>query len=144
MTDMDFDIGSNFYRNAEGRIDIDGLSQLAFDYNKRYNELMLKGMIFDQHGTLAARISENTLALNIRGSFEITSEGPMIRLLDRETQNVLLELKFIDTNKIQLHKAKLYTGRGRPFEVTPTMWRLGDKTHSGESVDCAGKPVELT
>ena len=141
---MDFDIGSNVYRNAEARIDIDGLSQLVFDYNKRYNELMLKGMIFDQNGTLAARIAENTLALNIRGSFEITSEGPVIKVLDRETQNVLLELKFIDKNKIQLHKAKLYTGRGHPFEVTPTMWRLGDKTHSGESVDCGGKPVELS
>jgi hypothetical protein len=141
---MDFDIGSNFYRNAEGRIDIDGLSQLVFEYNKRYNELMLKGMVFDQHGTLAARISENTLALNIRGAFEIASERSVIKLLDRERRDVLLEVKFLDQDRVQIHKARLYTGRGRPFEVTPTMWRLGDKSHSGESADCGGKAVELT
>jgi hypothetical protein len=140
---MEFDIGSNMYRNAEGRLEIDGLSQLVFEHNKRYNEIMLKGMVFDQSGTLAARISENSLAMNIRGAFELVCEGSVIKLMHRETQESLLEVKFLDKERVQIHKAKLYTGRGRPFEVTPTQWRFADKTHSGESVDCGGEPVKL-
>ena len=140
---MDFDIGSNLFRNADRRIEVDGLSQLVFDYNKRYNEIMLKGMVFDSSGTLLARISENSLAMNIRGAFELVSEGPLLKLLHRETQEVLLEVKFLEKDRVQIHKAKLYTGRGRPFEVTPTMWRLGDKTHTGESLDCGGESVKL-
>jgi hypothetical protein len=140
---MDFDIGSNYYRNAEGSIEIDGLRQFSFEHNRRYNEMMLKGLIFDRSGTLAAQISENSLSLNIRGEYEIVSEASVVKIMRREKHEVLLELKFLDKDRVQIHTARLVTGKGHPFEVTPTTWRIGDKTHSGESVDCAGEPVKL-
>ena len=80
---MDFEIGSNMYRNAQGRIDIDGMTQFSFDYNRRYNETMLKGMVFDQHGTLAARISENTLSINLRGEYEMVSDASMVKVVHK-------------------------------------------------------------
>lgn len=140
---MDFDIGSNFYRNAQDSIEIDGLRQFSFEHNRRYNEMMLKGLIFDRSGTLAAQISENSLSLNIRGEYEMVSEGSVVKVMHREKQEVLLELKFLDKDHVQIHKARLVTGKGHAFEVTPTMWKIGDKTHSGESMDCAGEPVRL-
>jgi len=140
---MDIEIGSNVYRNAQGVIDIDGMTQFSFDHNRRYNETMLKGMVFDQHGTLAARISENSLSLNLRGEYEMVSDASVVKLLHREKQEVLLEVKFLDKERVQIHKARLFTGRGRPFEVTPSLWRLADKSHSGETLDCAGEPVKL-
>jgi hypothetical protein len=141
---MDFDIGSNTYKNAEGSIEIDGMRQLSFDYNRRYNEIMLKGMVFDQHGTLAAKFSENTLSLNIRGEYEMVSVPSVVTLLHKEKEEVLLEVKFLDKEHVQIKKAKLFTGKGRPFEVTSAMWRIADKSHSGEVMDCAGEPVKLT
>ena len=141
---MDFDIGSNFYRNAHGSIEIDGMLHFSFENNRRYNEIMLKGMVFDQHGTLAARISENTLSLNIRGEYEVVCEASVVKLLHREKQETILEVKFLDKDRVQIQKARLFTGRGRPFEITPAMWRIADKSHSAESVDCAGDPVKLT
>jgi len=140
---MDFDIGSNQYRNASDGIEIDGMTQFSFEHNRRYNEMMLRGLIFDQRGSLVAKISENGLAMNLQGEFEMQSEYPVVKLLRRETEDVLLEVKFLDGNHIQIHKARLYTGKGKPFEVTPTLWRLKDETHSGENVDCEGKPVSL-
>ena len=140
---MDIEIGSNVYRNAQGVIDIDGMTQFSFDHNRRYNETMLKGMVFDQHGTLAARISENSLSLNLRGEYEMVSDASVVKLLHREKQEVLLEVKFLDNERVQIHKARLFTGRGRPFEVTPSLWRIADKSHSGETLDCAGEPVKL-
>jgi hypothetical protein len=140
---MDFEIGSNFYRNAQGRIDIDGMTQFSFDHNRRYNETMLKGMVFDQHGTLAARISENTLSLNLRGEYEMVSDASMVKVLHKEKQEILLEVKFLDKERVQIHRARLFTGRGRTFEVTPSLWRIADKSHSGETLDCAGDPVTL-
>ncbi|TSA05230.1 MAG: hypothetical protein D4R81_00530 [Nitrospiraceae bacterium] len=140
---MDFDIGSNQYRNASDGIEIDGMTQFSFEHNRRYNEMMLRGLIFDQRGSLVAKISENGLAMNLQGEFEMQSEYPVVKLLRRETEDVLLEVKFLDGNHIQIHKARLYTGKGKPFEVTPALWKLKDETHSGENVDCEGKPVSL-
>lgn len=140
---MDFDIGSNQYRNAADGIEIDGMATLSFEYNRRYNEMMLRGLVFDQRGSLVAKIAENSLAVNLQGEFEMRSEPQVVKLLRRETEDVLLEVKFLDGNRIQIHKAKLYTGKGKPFEVTPALWKLKDETHSGETVDCDGKPVSL-
>jgi ATP-dependent DNA ligase len=140
---MDFDIGSNQYRNAADGIEIDGMAQFLFEHNRRYNEMMLRGLIFDQRGSLVAKIAENSLAVNLQGEFEMRSEPQVVKLLRRETEDVLLEVKFLDGNRIQIHKAKLYTGKGKPFEVTPALWKLKDETHSGETVDCDGKPVSL-
>ena len=140
---MDFDIGSNQYRNAADGIEIDGMAQLSFEHNRRYNEMMLRGLIFDQQGSLVAKIAENSFAVNLQREFEMQSEYPVVKLLRRETEEVLLEVKFLDGNHIQIHKARLYTGKGKPFEVTPTLWKLKDETHSGESMDCEGKPVSL-
>jgi hypothetical protein len=140
---MDFDIGSNRYRNAANGIEIDGMAQFSFEHNRRYNEMMLRGLIFDQRGGLVAKIAENSLVLNVQGEFEMRSEHPVVKLLRRETEQVLLEVKFLDNDRVQIHKARLYTGKGKPFEVTPTEWKLKDETHSGENVDCDGKPVSL-
>lgn len=140
---MDFDIGSNQYRNADNGIEIDGMTQFAFEHNRRYNELMMRGLIFDQRGMLVAKISENSLAVNHQGEFEMRSEYPVVKLLRRETEDVLLEVKFLDGNRIQIHNARLYTGKGKRFEVTPTCWKLKDDTHSGENIDCEGKQASL-
>jgi len=140
---MDFDIGSNQYRNADSGIEIDGMAQFSFEHNRRYNELMMRGLIFDQRGSLVAKIAENSLAVNLQGEFEMRSEPRVVKLLRRETEDVLLEVKFLDGNRVQIHKANLYTGKGKPLEITPTLWKLKDETHSGENIDCDGKPVSL-
>jgi hypothetical protein len=67
-----------------------------------------------------------------------------VKLLHRQKQEVLLEVKLLDKERVQIVKARLFTGRGKPFEVTPAMWRLADKSHSGETVDCGGEPVKLS
>jgi hypothetical protein len=140
---VDFDIGSNQYRNAANGIEIDGMATLSFEHNRRYNEMMLRGLIFDQQGALVAKISENSLAVNLQGEFAMRSEPRVVKLLRRETEDVLLEVKFLDGNRVQIHKAKLYSGKGKPFVVTPALWKLKDDTHSGENIDCDGKPVSL-
>ena len=140
---MDFDIGANQYRNADSGIEIDGMAQFSFEQNRRYNEMMLRGLIFDPRGALVAKIAENSLAVNLQGEFEMQSEYPVVKLLRRETGDVLLEVKFLDKDRVQIHMARLYSGKGKPFEVTPTLWKLKDETHSGENIDCDGKPVSL-
>ncbi len=140
---MNFDIGSNQYRNADLGIEIDGASQFTFEHNRRYNELMLRGLLFDKKGALVGKIADSSLVLNVQGEFEIRSDESTVKLLHRETEEVLLEMKFLDKDHIQIHKAKLYSSRGRPFEVTPALWRIADQTHSKEDVDCEGKAVSL-
>jgi len=141
---MDFDIGSNQYRNAKPGIEIDGMEQFSFEHNRRYNEMMLRGLVFNQRGKLVAQIAENSLVMNLQGEFEMESAYPVVKLLRRETQDVLLEIEFLDGgNRVQILQARLYTGQGKPFEVTPALWKLKDDTHSGETVDCEGNMVSL-
>src|SRR2546428_4247945 len=102
---MDFDIGSNFYRNALNSIEVDGLWQFSFEYNRRYHEMMLKGLIFDQNGTMTAKISENSLSFNVRGAYEIVSDPAVVQVLHRENRKVILEVTFQSSERVQIHKA---------------------------------------
>ncbi len=141
---MDFDIGSNHYRNASNSIEIEGVPHLSFEHNRRYNEMTLRGFLYDTKGNLVGKIAESSMAVNIQGEFEMRSEPSVAKLLHRESEQVLLEVKFLGKDHVQIHKAKLYSIKGRPFEVTPKHWKLGDEApHSGEDVDCEGKPVSL-
>ena len=141
---MDFDIGSNRYRNASNSIEIDGMAHLMFEFNRRYNEMALRGFLYDKKGNMAGKIAESSLAMNIQGEFEMRSEPSVVKVLRRETEDMLLEVKFLGKDHVQIHKARLYSIKGRPFEVTPKHWKLGDDPpHSGEDVDCEGKPVSL-
>ncbi len=141
---MHFDIGGNQYRNASHSIEIDGMGHFMFEYNRRYNDMTLRGMLFDRNGSLVARISESSLSLNLQGEFDIDVESPVVRIVRRESRSVLLEVKFLDKDSVQIHKAKLYTGKGHLLEITPTSWKLGESSHSGEIVDCVGEAVKLS
>ena len=141
---MDFDIGSNHYRNASNSIEIEGMPHLSFEHNRRYNEMTLRGFLYDTKGNLVGKIVESSLALNIQGEFEMRSEPPVVKVVRRGTDEVLLEVKFLSKDHVQIHKAKLYSIKGRPFEVTPKHWKLGDDApHSGEDADCAGNAASL-
>jgi hypothetical protein len=141
---MDFDIGSNQYRNALNSIEIDGLGQFSFEFTRRYNEMMLRGALFDSKGELTAKIAESSLLLNIRGEFEVLTEPSVVKVIRRGNEEVVLEVKFLDKDHVQINKARLFTSKGHPFEVTPTFWKLGESSHSGEFRDCAGGPVQLS
>src|SRR5712692_5339847 len=106
---MDFDIGSNHYRNASNNIEIDGMSHLLFEFNRRYNEMTLRGFVYDQRGNLVGKIADSSLAINIQAEFEIRPEPSVVKLLHRESEQVLLEVKFLGKNHVQIHKAKLYS-----------------------------------
>src|SRR6266571_7780707 len=109
---MDFDIGSNHYRNASNSIEIEGVPHLSFEHNRRYNEMTLRGFVYDQRGNLVGKIAESSLAINIQGEFEMRPEPSIVKLLRRETEEVLLEVKFQDRDHVQIHKAKLYSVKG--------------------------------
>src|SRR5438105_4997784 len=110
---MQFDIGGNQYRNASNSIEIDGLGQLMFEYNRRYDEMTLRASLFDRNGTLAARISESSLSLNLQGEFLMLCEPSVVKVVRRESQDVLLEIKFLEKEHVQIHKARIYTGKAR-------------------------------
>ena len=91
---MDFDIGSNRYRNAAPSIEIEGMPHLSFEHNRRYNEMTLRGFLYDTKGNLVGKIVESSLAMNVQGEFEMRSEPSVVKVLRRETEEVILEVKF--------------------------------------------------
>src|SRR2546428_9553234 len=116
------------------------MAHLMFEFNRRYNEMALRGFLYDKKGNMAGKIAESSLAMNIQGEFEMRSEPSVVKVLRRETEAVLLEVKFLGKDHVQIHKARLYSIKGRPFEVTPKHWKIGDVApRSGEDIDCGGE-----
>src|SRR2546426_10455695 len=136
---MDFDIGSNHYRNASNSIEIEGVPHLSFEHNRRYNEMTLRGFLYDTKGNLVGKIAESSMAVNIQGEFEMRSEPSEAKLLHRESEQVLLEVKFLGKDHDQIHKTKMYSIKDLPFEETPKHRKLEDDTpHNGKGVDRNG------
>src|SRR2546427_7651675 len=54
----------------------------------------LRGFVYDQKGNMVGKIAESSLAMNIQGEFEMRSEPSVVKVLLRETEEVLLEVKF--------------------------------------------------
>src|SRR2546427_10394075 len=115
------------------------MAHLMFEFNRRYNEMALRGFLYDKKGNMAGKIAESRLAMNIQGEYEMRSEPSVMKVLRRETEDMLLEVKFLGKDHVQIHKARLYSIKGRPFEVTPKHWKIGDDApRSGEDIDCGG------
>src|SRR5437879_11740504 len=98
---MDFDIGSNRYRNSSNSIEIDGMSHLLFEFNRRYNEMTLRGFVYDQKGNMVGKIAESSLAMNIQGEFEMRSEPSVVKGVRREPEEALLEAKLQGKHTLQ-------------------------------------------
>src|SRR5947209_18698832 len=109
---MDFDIGSNRYRNASNSIEIDGMAHLMFEFNRRYNEMTLRGFVYDQKGNMVGKIAESSLAMNIQGEFEMRSEPSVAKVLRRETEEVRLAARFLRRDDGQIPKPRRYSTNG--------------------------------
>src|SRR5438132_14055355 len=99
---MDFDIGSNRYRNSSNSIEIDGMSHLLFEFNRRYSEMTLRGFVYDQKGNMVGKISESSLAMNIQGELEMRSVPSVVKVLCRGTEEDILEVSIKGNDQEQI------------------------------------------
>ncbi|MGE0645007.1 MAG: hypothetical protein AB7P24_15190 [Nitrospira sp.] len=146
-------IGSNIFRNTNGIIAIHGKEQLVIETNREQGPLFITLDLYNSYGTRIAHLRRNALTLNESDRFAVevqlerslsSTEGPSIRLTDRQSGGVVLAAAMTSERKVSLFHGTLYSHRGIQVEITPNYCRIGSgTTRFGEIIESRGGPVNL-
>lgn len=146
-------IGSNIFRNTNGIISIHGKEQLVIETNREQGRLLITLDLYNSYGTRIAHLRRNALTLNENDRFAVEvhlernlspTEGPSIRLSDRQSGGVVLAAAMTSEHKVSLFYGKLYSHKGVQVEITPNYCRIGSgTTRFGEIVESRGGPISL-
>lgn len=140
---MELNIGSNIIRNTSGVLNVSGKEQIFLEIGKENRQLLLTMDIYDANGQHIAKLRRNAWAFNNNDRFSITTDPSSLKLIENETNDVVVEANVIGTGQIQVLNGRFYTHRGDLLEITPEFWRLGGITMSGNVIDSCGGAVAL-
>ncbi len=140
---MELNIGSNIIRNTSGILNVQGKEQIAIEIG-RDAQLLLTMDIYDSKGNHIAKLSRNAWAFNNKDMFGVTTNPSSLKLINKETDEIVVEVNVIDRNTIQIPQGKFYTHRGHLLEITPQFWKIdGGIIMSGSEFDSCGGAVAI-
>ncbi len=150
---MELEIGSNTFRNTNGVLTLQGKEQLVLELRPDSNLLLLTMDLYDKDGDHIAHLRRNRWAFNIEDRFTLFSQlpspslfldPPSLKLLDQNTDEVVLEANVVEKDKLVIPQGKFFTHQGQLVEITSHLCRLsGIITMFGEVRDVRGGPVVL-
>lgn len=141
---MELNIGSNIIRNTNGVLTVQGKEQIFLEIGERDDQLLLTMDIYDSAGNHIAKLRRNAWVFNNKDRFEITTIPSSLKLIDKETGDIVVEANVLDRNRIQILQGRFFTHKGHFLEVTPAFWRIaGSITMSGNMFDSCGGAVAL-
>jgi len=139
---MELIIGSNVIRNTNSVLNVQGKEQIHLEIGERGDQLLLTMDVYDASGKHIAKLRRNAWSFNDR--FEITTSPSSLKLIDRKTNEVLVEANILSKDKIQISQGRFYTHSGHLLEITPEFWRIGGGlTMSGCVMDGCGGAVGI-
>ncbi len=150
---MELEIGSNTFRNTNGVLTLQGKEQLVLELRPDSNLLLLTMDLYNKDGDHIAHLRRNRWAFNIEDRFTLFSQPPSpslfldppsLKLLDRDTDEVVLEATVVEKDRIVIPQGMFFTHQGQLVEITSHLCRLsGIITMFGEVRDVRGGPVVL-
>ncbi len=82
--------------------------------------------------------------LIIKNRFEITTNPKSLKLIDKKTNLVVVEINVIGKNKVEILHGKFYTHKGNLLEITPNYWRINKGIKMSNNVfDNSGTAVSI-
>ena len=133
---MELNIGSNRYRNASGVIKVQDKEQIVLQIQTEDPRLLVTMDLYDATGNHVAHLRRNTWAFNSKNRFELQSSPASaslftfpacLKLLEKETGEVILEINLVDKDTIHIPRGRVYSSKGQLIEITPHCWRLPGK-----------------
>jgi len=121
---MELHIGSNVIRNTSGMLSVQGQNQISIEIGERDNQILLTMDIYDRAGDHIAKLKRNAWVFNSRDKFEVTTSSESLRLTDRATGDIVVEVNVLERDKIQVVRGKFFTHKGNLLEITPECWRI--------------------
>jgi hypothetical protein len=123
---------------------VQGQEQISLEIGEIDIQLLLSMDIYNTDRNHIAKLRRNAWVFNNNNRFEITTSPDSLKLIDRETGEIVVEANVLDRDKIQILQGRFYTHRGHLLEITPHYWRIaGGITLSGNVFDGCGGVVNL-
>lgn len=140
---MEINIGSNIIRNTSGVLSVGGKNQIFLEIGERNQQLLVSMDIYDSSGRHVAKLKRNAWVFNNNDIYEITTQPQSLKLIDTDKKTIVVEIKVIDQNKIEIPQGNFYTHQGALLEITTNHWKIGGLTMSGNTIDGCGNAVAI-
>jgi len=150
---MELNVGSNIFRNTNGVLALQGKEQIVLEMKLDHTQLLLTMDIYDAEGNHLAHLRRNTWAFNDKNRFQLSTspvalslftDPVWLKLTDKETGDVLLEVSAVNKEKIQVLRGKFHTHKGKLVEITSHYCRMiGGNKKFCEVADVRGGAVVI-
>ncbi|OGW75298.1 MAG: hypothetical protein A3J72_01890 [Nitrospirae bacterium RIFCSPHIGHO2_02_FULL_40_19] len=141
---MELNIGSNIIRNTSGVLSVEEKEQISLEIGERDDQLLLTMDIYDSKGNHIAKLRRNAWVFNDKDRFEVTTIPASLKLIDKESGDIVVEANVVEKDRIQILQGRFYTHGGHLLEITPQFWRIaGGITMSGNVIDSCGGAVAI-
>lgn len=139
---MELNIGSNIINNTSGVLTVQGKEQVFLEIGED-GKLLLTMDVYDSNRNHVAKLRRNAWAFNNKERFEVTTSPKSLQLRDKESGAVVVEVKVLDKDSIEIPRGEFYTHLGNLLEITPHYWRIGGLTMSDNLFDSCGGAVAI-
>jgi hypothetical protein len=140
---MDIEIGSHVYRNSDGRIDIEGVPQIAITLRKPGGPLLVNFVGYDEVGRVPVKMVDSSLQINERRAYEVTRTAASLLLKNLETGKTVLQIELREGGRVSFRQGEFLTVKAHRLELSPTEWRLEKHRISGGESDVKGGSVTI-
>ncbi len=150
---MELNLGSNIFRNTNGVLALQGKEQIVLEMKPDHTQLLLTMDLYDAEGNHLAHLRRNTWAFNDKNRFQLSTspvalslftDPVWLKLTDKETGDVLLEVSTADKEKVQVLRGRFHTHKGKLVEITSHYCRMiGGSKKFCEVADVRGGAVVI-
>jgi hypothetical protein len=140
---MDVEVGSNLYRNTDGRIEIEGVPQIQIAFKPPTGALLVSFALFDADGKVTAKLVDSTLMINERRAYEVNKTPKNLRLIHLASGAVILQMDVKEPDLVVFTNGEFHTIKGHVFLVSPVEWRIDKLRSSGTTQDVKGGSIVL-
>ena len=140
---MDLQIGPHLYRNTDGTVEIEGVSQIEIALRKPGGPLRVNFVVLDNVGLVHAKIMDSSMAVNERRSYELTKTPTTLGLKNLESGEDVLHLEIQEGDRVVISRGTFYTMKGHLMKITPLECSVDKHSVKKGETDLQGKPVAL-
>ena len=140
---MDVEVGSNLYRNTDGRIEIEGVPQIQVVLKPTTGALLVNFALFNADGKVTAKLVDSTLMINERCAYEVNKTAKNLLLTHMASRAVILQMDVKAPDVVAFTKGEFHTIKGHLFQVSSVEWRIEKLRASGTTQDVKGGSVVL-
>lgn len=140
---MDFEVGSNLYRNSDGTIEIEGVPQIQVSQHPKSGALLVNFALFDDNGRMLAKVVDSTLMFNERRAYALAKTPKNVEIKESASGKVLLQMDLKEPNTVAFTKGEFHTVKGHLLQVSAKEWKIDKQQKSGLNQDMNGGAVKL-